>query len=76
MISGCASIPDAPKEVRIPYPVACLESADIPAKPEFRTDSELAKMSDADLILSLRSNDLERQKYLPVIEALLQNCIK
>jgi hypothetical protein len=75
-ISGCQSIPDVPKEVRIPYPVPCLEFKDLPAKPPFLTDSEMAKMSDADLVISLRTDQLNYRGYLPLVEALIQACVK
>jgi hypothetical protein len=75
-LSSCASLPEVPKEVRIPYPVPCLESKDLPAKPPFLTDSEMAKMTDADLVISLRTDQLNYRGYLPLVEALIQACVK
>lgn len=75
-LTGCAGLPEVPREVKIPYPVPCLDSKDLPAKPQFVTDAELAKMSDADLIISLRTDQLEYRKYVPLIEAIVQGCVK
>ena len=76
LLTGCASIRDAPKEVFIPVSVPCIEAKDIPAKPQFIADADLAKMSDADLIISLRTEQLAYRGYTPLIESLLQGCVK
>ena len=76
LLAGCQSLPDAPREVLVPVAIACLNAADLPARPAFAADADLAKMSDAALILALRANDLERQRYLPQVDALLVGCAK
>lgn len=75
-ISGCASIPDTPKEVRIPVPVPCLSASDLPAKPDFVTDAALSVMTDGDLILSLAADRRQNQGYRAELESLLQACTK
>lgn len=76
MVTGCASIPDAPTEVRIPYPVPCLTADQLPAKPQFVTDAALSVMTDGDLILSLAADRRQNQGYRAELESLLQACVK
>jgi hypothetical protein len=76
LLGGCTTLPDAPTEIRVPVPVPCLFAADLPAKPQFLTDSEMAKMSDADMIIALRADQLAYRGYVPLIDALIQGCAK
>lgn len=76
LLSGCASIPDAPKEVRIPVPVPCLSASDLPEKPNFVTDAALSVMTDGDLILSLAADRRQNQGYRSELEAVLAGCVK
>jgi len=76
LLTGCASIPEVPKEVLIPVYTPCIYAKDLPAKPPFLTDSEMAKMSDADLVISLRTDQLNYRGYVPLVEALIEACVK
>ena len=73
---GCSSIPEAPKEVRVPISVPCLSAADVPKPPAFVTDSDLLKMTDGDLILSLATDRRQNQGYRAELEAVISGCAK
>lgn len=76
MATGCAAIPDAPTEVKIPYPVPCISAADIPKPPDFVTDAQLAAMPDGDLILTLAADRRQSQGYRDELLAVIQGCVK
>lgn len=76
LLAGCAGLPDAPREVKIPVATPCIEAADLPKPPVFVTDAELLAMPDAAFVIALAADRLERIKYMAVTEALLQACIK
>lgn len=76
LLSGCASIPNLPKEVLVPVPVACIASSDLPAKPDFVTDAALSVMTDGDLILSLAADRRQNQGYRAELEAVLAGCVR
>ena len=76
LLSGCQSIPDAPKEVRIPYPVPCLTTSQLPVRPNLVTDAALAKMPDGDLILSLAKDRRQNQGYRAELEAVISGCVQ
>lgn len=76
MAAGCSTMPDAPKEVRIPVPVPCLSASDLPKKPDFVTDAALSVMTDGDLILSLAADRRQNQGYRAELEAVLAGCVK
>lgn len=73
LLAGCAGLPDAPREVKIPVPVPCL--SELPTKPVFVTDAELLAMPDAAFVIALAADRLERAKYMAVTEALLLACV-
>ena len=75
-LTACQSIPDAPKEVRVPIGVPCLSAADVPKSPIFVTDAELLKMTDGDLILSLATDRRQNQGYRAEMEAVIAGCVK
>lgn len=75
-LTACQSIPDAPTEVKIPYPVPCLTQADIPKSPDFVTDAALSAMTDGDLILSLAADRRQSQGYRAEMEAVIRGCVK
>ena len=76
IFSACQSIPETPKEVRIPVPVPCLAAADVPKSPTFVTDAALAAMPDGDLILSLATDRRQNQGYRAEMEAVIAGCVK
>lgn len=76
MAAGCSTIPNPPKEVRIPVPVPCLSASDLPEKPDFVTDAALSVMTDGDLILSLAADRRQNQGYREELEAVLAECVK
>lgn len=75
-LTACQSIPDAPTEVRIPVPVACISADQLPKPPAFVTDADLLKMTDGDLILSLATDRRQNQGYRAELLAVIQGCVK
>jgi len=75
LLSGCnGTLPPVPKTVLVPVPVPCLDK--MPERPKFLSDGELAAMSDFELVLSLRSDQLELRGHVALQEALLRACVK
>lgn len=75
-ISGCQSIPDAPRETLIPVATPCLSTDQLPIPPKLVTDAELLTLNDAAFVLALAADRLERAKYMAVTEALLAACVR
>jgi len=73
-LSACQSIPEAPTVVKIPVSVPCL--SELPARPKLVTDAELLTMPDSAFVLALAADRLERAKYMAILEATLQACVK
>jgi len=59
----------------MPVGTPCLTPDQVPAKPEFVTDAQLAIKSDDSLIFSLAADRLARQGYIVILEAKLSGCI-
>ena len=75
LLSACSSVlPSAPKEVRIPVPVPCVDT--IPARPKLLTDPELAKLDDFALVLQMRADGIRARDHIGVLEAVMGACIK
>ena len=75
LLAGCnATLPPAPKEVFVPVSVACLDK--LSDRPKFQSDGELAAMSDFELVLSLRSDQLGLRGHVDILSATLQACVK
>lgn len=76
LLAGCnGSLPPAPREVRVPVPVPCVERSEIPAK-GFLDDKALAAMDDFRLVISLRTDQLAQRVWIETTSALLEACIK
>lgn len=76
LLAGCqATLPPPPTEVRIPVPVPCLTREQVPVK-DFLPDTELAKLDDFALVISLRTEQLKQRGWIETTDALLQACIK
>ena len=75
LLAGCATVPDVPTEVRVPYPVPCLTADEVP-RATFPTDADLAKLPDGPLVAALAKDRLERAAHLGKLEAVLQGCVE
>ena len=71
-LSGCSSMPNS-VSVRVPVAVPCI--AEVPAKPPFRSDAELAALPDDALIIGLASDRRSRQAYEATLEATIAGCV-
>lgn len=76
-MGGCAtsSVPDAPKETRIPIAVPCLTPDQVPERPAFVTDADLARKTDDQFVLSLAGDRLARMEYEGKLEARIAGCV-
>ena len=78
ILSGCVStgtLPDVPKETLIPVGKPCLTQDQVPTKPDFVTDTQLAKMNDEQFVLDLATDRLLRMDYEEKLEARLAGCV-
>ena len=75
-LAGCnGTLPPAPKVTLVPVPVPCLTREQVPVK-DFLSDSELAKLDDFQLVISLRTEQLKQRGWIETTSALLEACIK
>ena len=71
-LGGCSTIPEAPKEVRVPVAVPCIERP--PVKPSMLSDAELLALDDFGLVIALARDRRIRQGWEATLEALLEGC--
>lgn len=72
LLAGCSSVPTAPKEVRIPIPVSCIERP--PTKPSMLSDAELLALDDYGLVIALARDRRIRQGYEAELESAIEAC--
>lgn len=72
-LAGCQTCPPV-IEVRVPVPVPCIER--LPARPALLADAELARLSDAQLVLALRRQGIMAVDYVNALEAVASPCLK
>lgn len=72
-LSGCQA---AAQKVYINVPQPCLSADQLPAQPVAKTDAELAKMTDSNLILNLAADRLEYRRFSNEAGALLVACAR
>lgn len=70
--AGCSTVPTAPKEVRVPVPVKCIDQ--VPQRPSMLSDGELLAMDDYGLVIALARDRRIRQGYEIELETLVQGC--
>lgn len=79
LLAACETAPEpeprvVTQEVRIPVPVACIDRAEIPAKPDY-PDERLDGSEPLDVIVrALRISSERRQAHEPELYALLEAC--
>lgn len=71
-LSGCVTT--QPVTIRVPVSTPCLTQDQLPAQPAAKSDAELSKMSDSDLILNISADRLEYRRYHGEASALLLAC--
>ena len=77
LLTGCATtdIPGVPAETKIPVGIPCLTKDEVPTRPNFVTDTQLAVKDDAQFVFSLANDRLVRQEYEGRLEAVLKGCV-
>lgn len=75
-LAGCATNQPLPTIVKVPYALPCLTADQLPKSPYARTDAELAKMSDFDLVINISADRLEYRRYATEASAVLLACVK
>jgi hypothetical protein len=74
-LAGCAtSSIEVPKEVKVPVPVACIEPAARPVRPQLRTEPDLMLMDRGRRTLALFVEWLQQQLYIAELEAVVEGC--
>lgn len=74
--AACSTGVQAPREVLVPVPVACLELADVPARPAIAGDGELAKLPDGAFVRRIWSERERLAAYALGAEILLRSCAR
>jgi hypothetical protein len=69
---GCSNVPVAPKEVRVPVTVSCIEQA--PQRPSMMSDQELLALDDYGIVVALARDRRIRQGYQAVLESVVEGC--
>jgi hypothetical protein len=73
-LAGCSGPLRIPTEVKVPVPIACVDPADRPQRPELVTDAELLAMDYYKRTLALWADRIERQIYQAKLEAVVEGC--
>lgn len=75
-LAGCTgTLPPVPDQVSVPVGKPCLTPDQVPHKPDFVTDAQLAKKSDDAIVYSLGADRLARQDYEGKLEAVISGCV-
>jgi hypothetical protein len=69
LLAGCAGNPPT---ADVAVAVSCVESR--PARPEFRTDSEILALDDYRAVLALRADRLKAERYIKALEDVVDVC--
>lgn len=72
VLAGCQTAPV--QQVHIPVPVPCIEV--LPAEPDALPDHALARLSDPDLVVALREQQLLWRADAKAVRALLLGCLR
>lgn len=75
LLTGCACFKEPePQIVRVEVPVTQKCVKELPARPAFVTDAEMKAMSDYQLVLAMRRDQMMRRGYTAELEALVEAC--
>lgn len=77
LLTGCTRTVyvDRPVEHRVEVSRPCLESSDIPKRPEYAMSLLHPGASDGDIVLAMRQEIAERADYTGVLVGLLGGCV-
>lgn len=74
-LAACArSSIEVPKEVHVPTPVACVDPAQRPQRPDVRTEADLMLMDRGRRTLAIWADWLRLQIYQAELEAVVEAC--
>ena len=73
ILTGCVSEPTLPTVVQIPIPASCVP-ADTPEPPAIRSNAELAKLGDGELVLTIAAERLDLLGYAQAASAVIEGC--
>lgn len=73
-LSGCAT--QSPQVVKVPYAIPCLTADQLPAAPKAKTDAELAKLDDFQLVINLAADRLEYRRHSNELSAVISACVR
>lgn len=81
LLAGCVvreppSVVRLPVEVKVPVPVPCLSSGDVPKLPLLLGDKELAALTNRDLIISIEIQRRELRAWQQQVAPILAACVK
>lgn len=73
ILSACATS-ELPKETKIPVPVPCVDSEDIPSQESLLSDDEILAMEPYDRTVAVWNDRKTRGEILARQDVLLQKC--
>jgi hypothetical protein len=73
-LAACSSAVKVPERVNVEVPVPCVKPADVPARPQLRSESDLMAMDRYRRTLALWSDWLKLQIYTAKLEAIATGC--
>lgn len=75
LLAGCVENPSVPNVAKVIVSVPCVERNQIPAQ-NFIPDSDLAKLDDGGLVISLAEDRLRQREWISTSAALLEACVR
>ncbi|MDC8756276.1 hypothetical protein [Janthinobacterium fluminis] len=72
LLAGCAGVPPASVEVRVPVYVPCLTA--VPARPDYEFARLAPAASDGEKVLALARDWPRARKYEGELEAVIEGC--
>ena len=76
LLAGCSGQPVLPATVKVPVPVPCLSSSELPLAPALRTDAEILALPDYQSVIAVWVDRIKMRDALAERDALLIACTK
>lgn len=74
-LAGCASPGvEIPRTVNVATPVACVDPADKPVRPELLSDGDILLLDSYRAVYALWGDRMDREAYESKLEAIVEGC--
>jgi hypothetical protein len=74
VLASCAHTVTVPERVSVEVPVPCIPPADVPQRPQLRTETDLMNMPRGERTLATWSERAKLEAYSIELEAIAQGC--